>query len=161
MTESRDSVFQILQRHGVPFVVIGGHAVIVHGFVRATEDYDVVFLRTPGSETRLLAALKAINARWIDDEMDPATGIERQVPVSASYIQGQHLMMMITDCGFLDVFDYVPGCDGASVAELMADALEVDGIRYASKSWVLRMKKAAGRTKDQLDIENLELPGPG
>jgi hypothetical protein len=159
MTESKDSVFQVFQRHGVPFAVIGGYAVIVHGFVRATEDYDLVFLRTPDSEARLLAALKEVNARWIDEEIDPATGIERQIPVSESYVRGQRLMMLITDVGFVDVFDYVPGCEDASVADLMAEALVVDGIRYASKAWVLRMKKAAGRTKDLLDIENLEQAG--
>jgi peptidoglycan/xylan/chitin deacetylase (PgdA/CDA1 family) len=31
-------VFDVLQRHGVPFVVVGGHAVNFHGFIRATED---------------------------------------------------------------------------------------------------------------------------
>ena len=156
MTESKGSAFQILHRHGVPFVVIGGHAVIVHGFVRATEDYDLVFLRTPDNEARLLAALKEINARWIANDIDPATSIERQVPVSESYVRGQRMMMMITDAGFLDIFDYIPGCDNVPVSDLMADALDVDGIKYASKNWVLRMKKAAGRTKDLLDIENLD-----
>jgi len=34
-------VFEILshlQKHGVPFVLIGGHAVNYHGYVRSTED---------------------------------------------------------------------------------------------------------------------------
>ena len=33
-----------LHRHDIPFVVIGGHAVTVHGYPRATEDTDIVFL---------------------------------------------------------------------------------------------------------------------
>jgi hypothetical protein len=51
-----DSVFGVLTRHGVPFVVIGGHAVNYHGYVRATEDHDVVLLRTPDSEASLFGA---------------------------------------------------------------------------------------------------------
>lgn len=35
-------LLDVLSSHDVPFVVIGGHAVTFHGFVRATEDTDVV-----------------------------------------------------------------------------------------------------------------------
>ena len=71
------SVLDVLHRHGVPFVVIGGHAVNYHGHLRATEDTDVVWQRSVDSEPRLLAALEELSAEWIGDEVDPATGIER------------------------------------------------------------------------------------
>ena len=38
-------IFEVLARHGVPFLVIGGHAVSFHGYVRATEDTDVLWVR--------------------------------------------------------------------------------------------------------------------
>lgn len=155
MTGFREGLFELLQRHGVPFAVIGGHAVSVHGYIRATEDHDIVFLRTPDSEQRLAAALQEIHARWIADELDPATGSERQIPVTDAFIQSQHLMMLVTDAGFLDIFDYVPGSPSTPVAQFIAEGLEVAGIRYASKDWLLRMKRAAGRPQDLLDIENL------
>ncbi|MCX7007676.1 MAG: hypothetical protein NTY53_10595 [Kiritimatiellaeota bacterium] len=156
MTDPRENVFQLLQRHGVVFAVIGGHAVSVHGFIRATEDHDIVFLRTPENEQRLLKALQESHARWISDERDPATGNERQLPVTQAYLQSQHLMMLLTDAGFLDIFDYIPGSPEASVEQFIADGLEVAGIRYASREWLLRMKRAAGRPQDLLDIENLQ-----
>ena len=34
----------ILARYGVPFVIIGGHAVNYHGHLRATEDTDILWL---------------------------------------------------------------------------------------------------------------------
>ena len=34
------SVFQLLAHAGVPFVIIGGHAVVFHGYVRTTEDAE-------------------------------------------------------------------------------------------------------------------------
>jgi hypothetical protein len=43
-------VFEVLARHGVPFLVIGGHAVSFHGYVRATEDTDIVWMRSPEAE---------------------------------------------------------------------------------------------------------------
>jgi len=36
-----------------------------------------------------------------------------------------------------------------------ATAVESGGRRFASLDWVLKMKLAAGRAKDQLDLENL------
>ena len=156
MTNEGDSIFRLLAKHGIPFCVIGGHAVSVHGYIRATEDQDIVFLRTSANEERLLAALKEINACWIDDEIDPATGVERLVPITPGFIKGHRLMMLVSDLGFLDLFDYVPGCDQASAEDLLNDAVEIGGVKYASKDWLLRMKRAAGRPKDLLDIENLE-----
>lgn len=36
-------LIDVLARHNVPFVIIGGHAGTYHGYVRATEDTDIVF----------------------------------------------------------------------------------------------------------------------
>jgi hypothetical protein len=36
-------LLDVLRRHGVQFVIIGGHAVNFHGYGRATEDTDIVF----------------------------------------------------------------------------------------------------------------------
>lgn len=150
-----NELIRALREHGVPFVVIGGHAVSFHGYVRATEDLDVVWARSPQAETALLAALTAINASWISDDRDPATGLERLVPVSAAHIRAEHLIMLVTDHGFLDLFDYVPGCPEADVAQFMADSVEADGVRYCSLAWLRRMKHAAGRPRDVADLENL------
>jgi hypothetical protein len=144
-----------LTRHDVPFVVIGGHAVTYHGYVRATEDTDVVFLRSDEAEVALHEALVELNARWIGDAIDPATGIERTYPVSPEYIRRTHLMMLVTDYGFLDVFDYIPGYPNEPVGELLDSSDESGGRRFVSLEWLRRMKQAAGRPKDQIDLENL------
>lgn len=148
-------LLRVLLRHGVPFVVIGGHAVNVHGVLRATEDTDLLWMRSAEAETRLLAALREIDAASIGNEIDPATGVERLHPVSESFLRTNHLMMLCTKFGFLDLFDYVPGFPHEPVASVWETAVEVDGVRFASLSWVRRMKRAAGRAKDLLDLENL------
>ena len=148
-------LLDVLSSHNVPFVIIGGHAVTYHGFVRATEDTDVVFRRTPESELSLLAALAEVHARWIGDEIDPDTGIERTFPVSLPYIRGSRLMMLVTDFGFLDLFDYIPGCPDEPIEQLFDTAVPHGRYHYASLRWLRAMKMAANRRKDLIDLENL------
>ena len=146
------NVFEVLARYGVPFVVVVGHAVNYHGYIRATEDHDIVLLRDPKSETALLRACREMNAAWISDEIDPNTGIERLVPVSLEYIQKERLMMLWTDRGYLDVFDYIPGLPDEPVEALFRTSEELDHIRFVSLEWLRKMKKSAGRAKDLDDL---------
>jgi hypothetical protein len=148
-------LFEVMRRHGVPFVIVGGHAVNYHGYRRATEDADAVWFRSSESERTLLAVLTEIRAMYIGNEIDPATRIERTYPVTMSFIQSTHLMMLWTNHGFLDLFDYIPGFPLEDVEQLLASSVEADGFRYVSLSWLRKLKQQAGRTKDLLDLENL------
>jgi hypothetical protein len=114
-------LLEVLRRHGVPFIAIGGHAVNVHGFRRATEETDVIWLRSSESEQALLTALTEIDARYIGNEIDPATGLERTYPVTFPYIQSTQLMLW-TDMGFFDLFDYIPGLPAEPVAPFLRQA---------------------------------------
>ena len=144
-----------LRRHEVPFVIIGGHAVSFHGYVRATEDTDIVFVRTPESERQLLGALQEVNACWIGDEVDPQTGLEREHRVTEAYLRSNRLMMLTTDVGYLDIFDYVPGLPEISAAKLLEDAVPTALGSFASLHALRSMKAAAGRPIDCIDLENL------
>jgi hypothetical protein len=148
-------LIDVLAKHEVPFVIIGGHAVAYHGYVRATEDTDVVFLRSADAEAALYKALVELNARWIGREIDPETGIEHTYPVSPEYIRATRLMMLLTDAGFLDIFDFIPGHPNEPVEELFGSSHQSGGRRFVSLEWLRRMKQAAGRPKDRLDLENL------
>lgn len=145
----------LLQRHGVPFCLVGGHAVQMHGHGRDTEDIDIVWRRDEQSKQGLLKVLQEANACWISNERDPATGIERLVPVTAAYINCEHLMMLWTDYGFVDLFDYIPGYPSEDVQKLFDTAVVAGGVRYASLEWLKKMKQAAGRPKDLEDLRNL------
>lgn len=149
-------VLEHLRKHDVPLVVIGGYAVTFHGYLRATEDVDIVFVRCNSSEIALLNAFNEINACWIGNEIDPATGLESLVRVSAAYIRTTRLMMLVTDLGFLDIFDYVPGCPDVTVEELFSASVQHPaGYRFASLQLLRQMKLASGRPKDLLDLEML------
>lgn len=159
MTPER-RILEVLSRCGVPFVVVGGHAVNVHGYVRATEDTDILWIRSRAAEAALLRAMLEVDAAYIGTDIDPATKIERTHPVTESFVRSQRLMMLCTTAGFVDLFDYVPGYPDVPVATVHDAAVEVDGVRYASLDWLRKLKRAAGRPKDLLDLENLP-PSPG
>lgn len=148
-------LIDVLIKHDVPFVIVGGHAVTYHGYVRATEDTDLVFLRTDEAEASLYTALTELNACWIGSEIDRETGLEHTYPVSLEYIRGTHLMMLVTDYGFLDIFDYIPGHPSEPVGDLFASSSQTGGRRFVSLQWLRRMKEAAGRPRDRIDLENL------
>ena len=148
-------VFEVLQSHRIPFVIIGGHAVSFHGYVRGTEDADILWDRTATSEASLVAALVELGAEYIGNEIDPATGIERTFPVTTAFVRSKSLMMLTTRFGFLDLFDYVPGYPQVEIATLLESAIEMDGMRFVSLFWLRLLKQAAARPKDLLDLENL------
>lgn len=145
----------VLLRYRVPFVIIGGHAVNYHGHARATEDMDIVFRKTNESMLQLLNALESVHAFWISDEIDPTTGIEKTIPVDLPYVQSKSLMMLGTDLGYLDVFDFVPGLPGTPVDAVFEDARIADGRPYVSLPWLRKLKRASGRSIDLSDLEKL------
>jgi len=69
--------------------------------------------------------------------------------------------MLCTQPGFLDLFDRVPGFPEEPVTAVWETGVDLDGIRFASLEWLRRMKRAAGRPKDLLDLENLPDVGGG
>jgi hypothetical protein len=148
-------LLETLARHGVPFVIIGGHAVNFHGSLRATEDVDVVWLRSASSERSLKAALDELGAEYISNQIDPSTGIEKTYRVTIDYIRNRRLMMLCTRHGFLDLFDFVPDHPDTPVIELLNTSIDVDGLRFVSLAWLRRLKRAANRPKDQIDLRNL------
>ncbi|NQU09972.1 hypothetical protein HQ590_04215 [bacterium] len=102
-----------------------------------------------------MEALQLIHAGWISDEIDPQTRLERLVPVSHPYVESQHLMMLSTDLGFLDIYDYIPGFPDTPVPEIVADSVPLDNLRFCSLRWLRQMKEHAARHKDLDDLENL------
>jgi predicted nucleotidyltransferase len=52
---------ELLDRHGVEFLVIGGQAAVLHGSPLPTFDVDLCYRRTAGNLERLAAALKEIH----------------------------------------------------------------------------------------------------
>lgn len=145
------SLLKRLVDGGVDFVVIGGIAVIAHGYVRNTEDLDICY----ASEQDNLAALGRVLI-----ELDATLrGIDEEIPfvADARTLRGVQTLTLDTRDGGLDLLVDPSGSPGYDALRARAERIEFDGaeIRIASIEDLLAMKRAAGRPKDQPDIEAL------
>ncbi len=141
-----------LHEHEVRFVVIGGVAVGAHGYIRATEDLDLVPDPDPANLKLLTAALEALGStlptvegRPFDPDKD-GTVILRGGNVTAD-----------TRFGGLDVVQRLRGVPAYS--ELAEDAVESNvlgiPVRVCSLGRLREMKRVQSRAQDQADLENL------
>ena len=153
--ENPIKIFEVLKEYSVDFVIIGGHAVNFHGYIRTTEDFDVIVKDDDENKKKLFHALSNINACWITNEINPETKIERTKPVTLSYMSNNHLMMLCTDYGFIDIFDFIPGFPEIAVGEIFDASEEFKGLKYISLDWLIKIKQKSGRPRDLEDIEKL------
>ena len=77
------------------------------------------------------------------------------MPVSLPYIKTNHLMMLETSVGYLDLFDYIPGFPTVDVQELFDSKNQINDIPVANIDWLRKMKEASGRRKDLDDLDAL------
>jgi len=145
-------LLEALHSHDVRFVVIGGVAVGAHGFVRGTEDLDLVPDPDPENLGRLTNALASLESTLptVDDRpFDPAT--------DASVIRRGGNVTATTKFGGLDVVQRARGVPAYS--QLAADAVESEllgvPVWICSLARLREMKQAQSRTQDLLDLENL------
>lgn len=146
------SLLESLHGHGVDFVVIGGVAVGAHGFIRATEDLDLVPDPDPENLQRLTGALEDLESTLPtvgDRRFDPAT--------DAGVIRRGGNVTAATKFGPLDVLQRARGVPAYS--QLNEDAVDSEllgvPVRVCSLARLREMKQAQSRTQDLLDLENL------
>lgn len=146
------ALLRVLNRHEVQYVVVGGFAAAAHGVVRATRDLDVVVERSWDNAARLASALGELDARSVTE---PGADLDQEALVRRADRR------LETRFGELHVLHEVPGVPRFS--GLTAEVIEVDGetMQVCSLDDLRRMKRAAGRDKDRVDLAELdELHGP-
>ena len=144
-------LLEVLDRHGVRFVVVGAVAAIAQGYPLPTEDLDITPERERANLERLAAALGELNAR-----LRLPNGASQEFPIEAGYLGSVDAWTLTTDAGDLDLLFAPAGTRGYD--DLRVDAAEADiGARVviASLRDVIRMKEAAGRPKDVAQLPAL------
>jgi hypothetical protein len=141
-----------LNENHVRFVVIGGVAVGAHGYVRATQDLDIVPDHSEENVSRLARALSGLQATLPLAENRPFQPAGDVVP-----LKRRRNMTLDTSHGPLDVVQQATGVP--SFSELDAHAVESDllgvPVRICSLSHLRRMKEARGSAQDRADLERL------
>jgi hypothetical protein len=142
----------LLGQYEVECVIVGGVAATLHGSSLTTRDLDVCYNRVSENLTRLIQALRSVNARL--------RGAPEGLP---SILDEETLRRGLnftfqTEIGDLDLLGEMAGVGGYSEASENADVMELFGYRYQvlSLTKLIAAKRAAGRTKDLLVLPELE-----
>jgi predicted nucleotidyltransferase len=147
-----DEILRVLTDYGVDFVVVGGLAVQAHGYIRLTQDLDIIVRPEIANSTRVSEALADLEA-----EVLKAGTMKLHDP---QQLRRAPLIATNTKYGRLDIVhvEHVAGRP-KSYDALRAAALVIrlDGVDVpvAGLSDLIRMKRAAGRDHDLADIEAL------
>jgi predicted nucleotidyltransferase len=142
-------ILRVLGAHGIEFVVVGGVAVQTHGYLRPTQDLDVIPRPSLVNLSRLGEALAELGARmWRGRPVDVT---------DPRLLKRTALVPLMTDHGRLDLLNLglTAGAPG-SYDELREAAVVVElggyEVAIAGLDDLIRMKRAVGREQDLADI---------
>ncbi len=145
------AILRTLNSEAVEYAVIGGFAVASFGVVRATEDIDVVVERGLENARRLASALGRLGADT------SASG----VPVRAEALVRNVDLRFMTRNGSLHILRRVLGVPRYADLEVESVVVAAVEFRRPTLEALKRMKRAADRDKDRIDLAELEVLGGG
>ena len=127
------------------FLVVGAHALSVHGVPRATVDLDVWIDRTPGNARRIWRALAEFGAPLDDLTVTESDLVRPEVVVQLGLPPLR--------------IDILTSVSGISFDEAWPDRVEAPfgdvQVPFLGRSALVRNKRASGRRKDLGDLESL------
>ena len=137
-------MLKCLNKAGVDYILVGGWAVNMYGYIRATVDLDIWILADAGNAKKVYAAVAEFGA-----------------PVSAMKPEEFAEYGMIFQIGVAPCrVDIISKISGVTYADAVTRAVPktIDGVpvRIISLEDLIANKKASGRAKDLADVEVLE-----
>ena len=125
------------------YLLVGGHAVALHGVPRFTKDSDLWLRNDEQNLERVQKALRVFGA--------PASTIQ-----ALATAQGLDVVWMGYPPSRIDLMKTVPGGDFESAWQSHA-VFHFDGVplRCVSRPYLIELKQASGRPQDLMDVEAL------
>ena len=133
---------------GLEHVVIGGFAVIAHGYFRATKDSDLLVPDGPEVDAAIIRFFDLIEATRFSDGKT----------YTAEEIADSHHLRVDSRHGVIDIMrGGLPPLDYDTVATRAIDgSWRGTPFRVASLRTLVGFKRLAGRPGDRVDLEKLE-----
>ncbi|MGH7467571.1 MAG: nucleotidyl transferase AbiEii/AbiGii toxin family protein [Longimicrobiales bacterium] len=157
---SVQAIIKALNDAGVRYLVAGGLAVNVYGYARFTKDIDLVLELAPVNIHEAFTALAALGYRPIvpltADQFADAT-------LRAALVRekGMQVLQLYSDQNrdtSVDIFAEVPfSFDEEFERATIRDLAGAGPVRFVSIRTLIRMKEAAGRPTDRIDVEHLRM----
>ncbi|HEY0109772.1 MAG TPA: nucleotidyltransferase [Fibrella sp.] len=135
-----------LRQSQVRYILVGGYSVILHGYSRTTGDMDIWVEKTLDNYLRLSNAFALFGMPTFDMTADNFLNN----PAFDVFTFGRQPVA-------IDIITAIKGLVFDEAYEEASD-VEVDGlvVRLIHYNHLLQAKRAAGRARDQNDLDNLE-----
>lgn len=133
----------LLRSHGVKYLLIGGYAVIYHGFPRATGDMDIWIAVDPENARRMVETVREFG--FDTPDLSPAL-----------FLQDNSMVRMGNVPVRIEILTRVSGVEFDACYGNRVEG-EMDGVAVSLISLrdLLANKRASGRHKDLMDVEEL------
>lgn len=145
------AILKVLTDARVEFVLVGGQAPTAHGSTTLTVDIDIIYSRERANLERLAGVLRQLGAtlRGADAGLLFRLGAE-------TLHRGLNFTFQ-TRLGPLDCLGEAAGDFTYARLAPNADVYEISrvNVKVASLDDLIAMKRAAGRAKDRIEVENL------
>ena len=153
-----DQLLRRLVEAEVRFVVIGGLALGARGVVRGTKDVDIVVDPDPANLKAVAEVAVAAGGHVQRGEALLGTPLS----IAGELANGEQ-MAIDTDLGRLDIVQGLKGVPPYEKLREGASEAEILGVKVAvcSLEDLRAMKRAAGRSQDLVDLENLDIATAG
>lgn len=157
--KSLENIFRALQEADARYIVVGGLAVVAHGYVRVTKDLDLVLDLSAVSLKRTLETLQGLGYRPIN----PVAILDFADPeLRRDWTENRHMLVfnLVSDQfpdTNIDIFAKEPFEFGTEFARSEFKDIGPDvRARVVSVPALISLKKAANRLQDQVDIDKLQ-----
>lgn len=155
---SFDALVSALQQAGVRYLIAGGLAVNAHGYLRFTKDVDVVVRLAPENIERAFAVLAQLGYR----PLVPVTAAQfGDAPTREGWVRdkGMQVLQFWSDLHRetpVDMFVHEPFDFEDEYRRSLNKPLGRIEVRFVTIPTLIRMKEAADRPQDRIDIEYLK-----
>jgi len=140
-------LFSSFQKNRVKYLIVGGFAINKYGYHRATGDIDFYVKDSLENRQNLVNALEEMGYGKLEELL--------RVPLIAGYCE-----IMMDNGMYADLMSELPGLSKNEFDTHYEIALkeETNGIelRFIHYNHLIQNKKATGRAKDLLDVQELE-----
>jgi len=135
---------RLLRAEGVEYLLVGGWAVIYHGYPRATDDFDIWIAISPENANRVVRTLRKFG-------FDVA-------PPAEVFLQEDKIIRFGSEPNLIEIMTSVSGVRFEDCyRERLETSLDNEPVNLISLKNLRTNKLAAGRLKDLADLEELPI----